>query len=80
MQYGSTAWPTGNKTLQEIIWVGLNKILGMILYRNIYALISQLYKELQVLKVKYIYQLELVRSMYRLHHNQLPKNFLSLFS
>ena len=38
-----------------------------------------MYKELQVLKVEDIYQLELAKFMYQLHHNQLPKNFYYSF-
>ena len=40
---------------------------------------SQMYKELQVLKVEDIYQVDLAKFMYRLHHNQLPKNFYHSF-
>ena len=35
MQYGITAWATSNKTSQEIIWVGLNKILRIIFFHNL---------------------------------------------
>ena len=38
-----------------------------------------MYKELQVLKVEDIYQLELAKFMYQLHHNQLPKNIYHSF-
>ena len=51
IQYGITAWATANKTSQEIIRVRLNKILRIILFRNLYTITSQMYKELQVLKV-----------------------------
>ena len=37
MQYGITAWATSNKTSQEIIWVGLNKILRIIFFHNLYV-------------------------------------------
>ena len=79
VQYGITAWATANKTSQEIIRVRLNKILRIILFRNLYKPTSQMYKELQVLKVEDIYQLELAKFMYQLHHNQLPKNFYHSF-
>ena len=36
-------------------------------------------KELKVLKVEGIYQLELAIFMYQLHYNQLPKNFYHSF-
>ena len=49
------------------------------LSRNLYRPISQLYKELQVLKVEDIYHLELAKFMYRFLHNQLPKNFYPSF-
>ena len=55
IQYGITAWAIANKTSQEIIWFGLNKILRIVLFRNLYTPISQLYKGLQVLKVENIY-------------------------
>ena len=51
----------------------------IILFRNSYRPISQLYKELQVLEVEDVYQLELAKFMYRLYSNQLPKNFMTLF-
>ena len=50
-----------------------------VLFRNLYMPTSQMYKELQVLKVEDIYQLELAKLMYQLHHNQLPKNFYHSF-
>ena len=74
IQYGITAWATANKTSQEIIRVRLNKILRIILFRNLYTPTSQI-----VLKVEDIYQLELAKFMYQLHHNQLPKNFYHSF-
>ena len=80
IQYGITAWATANTTSQEIIPVRLNKILRILLFRNLYTPISPLCTELQVLKVEDIYQFELAKFMYRLHHNQMPKNFLSLLS
>ena len=64
IQYGITEWATANKTSQEIIPIRLNKILRIILFRNLYRPISQLYKELPVLKVEDIYQLELAKFMY----------------
>ena len=79
IQYGITAWATANKTSQEIIRVRLNKILRIILFRNLYTPTSQMCKELQVLKVEDIYQLELAKFIYQLHHNQLPKNFYHSF-
>ena len=79
IQYEITAWATANKTSQEIIRGGLNKILRIILFGNLYRPTSQMYKELQVLKVEDIYQLELAKFMYQLHHNQLPKNFYYFF-
>ena len=75
IQYEITAQATANKISQEIIGVGLNKILRTILFRNLYRPITQLYKKLQVLKVENIYQLELATFMYQLHHNQFSKNF-----
>ena len=81
IKYEITAWATANKTSQEIIRVRLNKILRIILFRNLYTPTSQMYKELQVLKVEDIdlYQLGLAKFMYQLHHNQLPKTFIILF-
>ena len=79
IQHGITAWATANKTSQEIIRVRLNKILRIILFCNLYTPISQLYKELQVLKVEDIYQLELTKFMYRLRQNQLSTNFYHSF-
>ena len=64
IQYGITALATANKTSKEIIWIRLNKILRTILFCNLYMPTSQLYKELQVLKVEDIYQLELAKFMY----------------
>ena len=42
IQYGITAWATANKTSQEIIRVRLNKILRIILFRNLYTPTSQM--------------------------------------
>ena len=79
IQYGVSAWATANETSQEIIRVGLDKILRIMLFRNMYTPISQLYKEFLVLKVENMFQLELAKSMYQLHHNQLLKNFYHSF-
>ena len=79
IQYEITAWATANKTSQEIIRVRLIKVLRIILFCNLYTPTSQMYKKLQVLKVEDIYQLELAKFMYQLHHNQLPKNFYHSF-
>ena len=54
IQYGITAWATANKTSQELIRVRLNKILKIILFCSLYTPISQMNKELQVLKVENI--------------------------
>ena len=75
IQYGIITWATANKTSQEMIWERLNKILRIILFCSLYQPISQLHKELQVLKVEDIYPLELGKFLYRLHHNQLSKSF-----
>ena len=37
IQYGITAWATANKTSQEIIRVRFNKILKIILFRNLHV-------------------------------------------
>ena len=65
IQYGITVWATANKTSQEIIQVRFNKILKIILFRNLSTPTSQMYKELQVLKVENIYQLELAKFIYQ---------------
>ena len=52
IQHGTTTWAIANKTSQEIIRVRFNKILRIILFRNLYTPTSKLYKELQVLKVE----------------------------
>ena len=79
IQYGITAWATANKTSQEIIRVRLNKILRIILFHYLYTSTSQMYKELQELKVEDIYQLALAKFMYQLHHNQSLKTFIISF-
>ena len=59
IQYGITAWATANKTSQEIIQVRHNKILRIILFRNLCTPTSQMYKELQVLKVEDLLSIDL---------------------
>ena len=51
-----------------------------IFWKNKFTHVTELYKELQFLKLNEIYELELAKFMYQLHHHQLPDIYFDQFT
>ena len=69
-QYGIVKWGTSNKTLLQKLNVKLNNIVHTITYNSKYCPVTCLYKSLNFLKLDDIYELELAKFMYQLHHKK----------
>ena len=69
IQYGIVTWGTANKTLMHELNVKLNNLVRSIMYGSKYCPVS-LHKTLNFLKLDDIYQLELAKFMYQLHHKK----------
>ena len=70
IQYGIVIWGTTNKTLMLELNVRLNNIVGVIPYSSKYCPVTSLYKALNFLKLDDIYQIEVAKFMYQLHHKK----------
>ena len=71
IRYGIIVWGTADKTRIECLRVRLNIILSC----GIETPTTKLYSILQFLKIDEIYEFELYKFMYQLHHGKLPKVF-----
>ena len=80
IQYGITKWGTANQTHLECLRVTLNKVLRIILSCGIETPINKMYSTLQFLKIDDIYEFELYKFMYQLHHGKLPEVFYKSFT
>ena len=70
IQYGIVTWGTANKMFMQELNVKLNNIVRTIKYSSKYCPVTPLYKSLNFLKLEDIYQLELAKFMYQLHHKK----------
>ena len=80
IQYGIIVWGTADKTRIECLRVRLNRILRIILSCGIETPTTKLYSALQFLKTDEIYEFELYKFMYQLHHGKLPEVFYNSFT
>jgi len=58
----------------------MNNIVRTITWNKKFAKVTQLYKKLNLLKLKDVYKLELAKFMHKLHNNKLPIIFQNNFS
>ena len=63
VQYGTSIWETATKSRLHEINVRLNNIVRTISCKSKFMHVTELYKELQLLKLNEIYQLELAEFM-----------------
>ena len=80
VQHGISIWETTTKSRLYEINVRLNNIVRTISWKNKFTHVTDLYKELQFLKQNEIYELELAKFMYQLHHHQLPDIYFDQFT
>jgi len=73
-------WGTANKTRLNPLKVCQNKILRIILPRNICTPVSKLYEALHFLNLDSIYELELAIYMHKVNHLKLPEFFYESFT
>ena len=76
VQYGTSTWGTATKSRLHEINVRLNNIVRTISCKSKFMHVTELYKELQLLKLNEIYQLELAEFIEQPHHHQLPGIYL----
>ena len=79
LQYGILTWGTASKSIMHGIEISVNRILRIITRSSIYTPVNNLFRELNTLKIKDIYKLELGKFMYRLNSNNLPSVFMKSF-
>ena len=80
IEYGIIIWGTASQNHVHEIEVRLNNIIRTITCCKKFAHVIELYKKLNILKVKYVYKLELGKFMHKLFNNKLPEMFQNGFT
>ena len=73
------SWGTANSSVLQPLNILHNNILGIMTFSNYSCHVTPLYKNLNVLKLNYVYLLELAKFMHKLHHGALLKIFDNFF-
>ena len=76
---GITAWGTAHQHKLHEIEVKLNNIVGTITKNKKFSHVRFLYKKLNFLKLKDVYELKLAKFMYKFFHNKFPNVFKTKF-
>ena len=81
LKYGILAWGTAANNLLQKVQVVQNRIIRIMEFKSLTDCISTntLYKSLNILRLKDIFELEIAKYMHSFHHNKLPQNFNSYF-
>ena len=79
IQYDMVIWGNISKIYLKDLSVRLNNIIRKTTFSKKYSHVTNLYKNLNLLKLNDIYKLELAKCMYQLHHGTLPKLFYDRF-
>ena len=66
-------WGNAAKTHLHELTVQLNNLIRIITHSSKYTLITNLYKNLNIIKLTDIYVLEVAKYIHQLHNNKLPK-------
>ena len=74
MQYGIIIWGNAAEKYIQELTVRLNNLIRMITFSSKHCHMTISYKNLNLLKFGDVYKLELVKFMYQLHHNRVPKS------
>ena len=80
VQYAIFVWGTACKSRLQAFNVRLNNIVRIITWNNKFAHVTKLYKELKILKLNEIYQLELAKFMHQLSYNRLSDVYYDQFA
>ena len=74
LKYGVIAWGNSRKTLLQNVQVARNQILRIINFKCLkdHVKISTLYKDMKILQVKDIFEIEVAKFMHSFHHGNLP--------
>ena len=77
LKYEIMAWSTAKNNLLQKVQVVQNRIIQIMHFKSLTDCIpmSTLYKSLNILQVKDIFELEIAKFMHWFHHNKLPENF-----
>ena len=62
------------KTHLQEFHVRLNNLICIITYKNKYLLMTNLYKNFNILRLPDVYKLEVAKYTHQLHNNKLPKS------
>ena len=72
VSYGIVVWGTAAKKYLHEVELKLNNIVRTITWNKKFSHHSQLYKKMNLLKLKDVYKLELTKFMHKLFYNKLP--------
>ena len=80
-KYGTIAWGNSRKALLQKVQVAQNKILRIINFKSLKDRVkmSTLYKDMKILQVKDIFEIEVAKFMHSFHHDNLPCIFDSYY-
>ena len=79
IQYGIVIWGNASKIYLKELTVRLNNIIRTITFSKKYSHVTNLYKNLNLLKLNDIYKLEFAKFLYQLHSGTPPKSFYDRF-
>ena len=81
LKYGILAWGTAANNLLQKVQVVQNRIIRIMEFKSLADCVpmNTLYKSLNILRLKDIFELEIAKFMHSFHHNKIPENFNSYF-
>ena len=81
LKYGILAWGTAANNLLQKVQVVQNRIIRIMEFKSLADCVTMntLYKSLNILRLKDIFELEIAKFMHSFHHNKIPENFNSYF-
>ena len=81
LKYDIIAWGNSRKTLLHKVQVAQNKILRIINFKCLKDCVkaSTLYKDMKILQIKDIFEIEVAKFMHSFHHGNLPCIFDSYY-
>ena len=80
ISYGITAWGTAADKYLKEIETTLNDIVRTITWNKKFSRVTQLYKNLKLLKLRDVYNLELAKFMHQIYNNKTPFLFQDKFT
>ena len=80
LSYGLPVWGSANQALIEKLFILQKKAIRAITFSDFRAHTSPLFKEINILKVRDLFQYQVSSIMWDYDHNILPKSLISLFT